>query len=123
MNWLESLLLGILQGLTEFLPVSSSGHLTIGQELLNLNTSAADNLLFTVTVHAAINFLKTPFIAFFKEFNQFSIHQIVKLPHISTHKKSPKEDKPPSDNSIFTTIYSTIPAMIRVVRRWWMQKC
>ena len=53
MNWFESLLLGILQGLTEFLPVSSSGHLTIGQELLNLDTSAADNLLFTVTVHAA----------------------------------------------------------------------
>ena len=53
MNWLQALLLGILQGLTEFLPVSSSGHLTIGQELLNLNTSAADNLLFTVTVHAA----------------------------------------------------------------------
>lgn len=53
MNWLEALLLGILQGLTEFLPVSSSGHLTIGQELLNLDTSAADNLLFTVTVHAA----------------------------------------------------------------------
>ena len=53
MNWLEALLLGILQGLTEFLPVSSSGHLTIGQELLNLDTSAANNLLFTVTVHAA----------------------------------------------------------------------
>ena len=53
MNWIESLLLGILQGLTEFLPVSSSGHLTVGQELLDLNTSAADNLLFTVTVHAA----------------------------------------------------------------------
>ncbi len=53
MSWLEALLLGILQGLTEFLPVSSSGHLTIGQELLNLKTSAADNLLFTVTVHAA----------------------------------------------------------------------
>lgn len=53
MNWFEALILGILQGLTEFLPVSSSGHLTIGQELLNLNTSAADNLLFTVTVHAA----------------------------------------------------------------------
>ena len=53
MNWLEALLLGLVQGLTEFLPVSSSGHLTIGQELLNLNTSAADNLLFTVTVHAA----------------------------------------------------------------------
>ena len=53
MNWLEALLLGLVQGLTEFLPVSSSGHLTIGQELLNLNTSVADNLLFTVTVHTA----------------------------------------------------------------------
>lgn len=53
MNWLEALLLGLVQGLTEFLPVSSSGHLTIGQEILNLNTSAADDLLFTVMVHAA----------------------------------------------------------------------
>ena len=53
MNWLEALLLGIVQGLTEFLPVSSSGHLTIGQELLQLNTSAAENLQFDVIVHAA----------------------------------------------------------------------
>jgi len=53
MNWLEALLLGIVQGLTEFLPVSSSGHLTIGQELLRLDTSAADNLQFDVIVHAA----------------------------------------------------------------------
>lgn len=53
MNSLEALILGLLQGLTEFLPVSSSGHLTIGQQILNLDTSAADNLLFTVTVHTA----------------------------------------------------------------------
>lgn len=53
MNWIEALILGIVQGLTEFLPVSSSGHLTIGQELLNLETSAADNLQFDVVVHCA----------------------------------------------------------------------
>ncbi|MFI3296200.1 MAG: undecaprenyl-diphosphate phosphatase [bacterium] len=53
MEWIEALLLGLIQGLTEFLPVSSSGHITIGQEILNLDTSDADNLLFTVTVHAA----------------------------------------------------------------------
>ena len=53
MNWLQALILGLIQGLTEFLPVSSSGHLTIGQELLGLDTSAADNLLFDITVHAA----------------------------------------------------------------------
>ena len=53
MTWFEALILGILQGLTEFLPVSSSGHLTIAQEMLHLSTSAADNLQFIVTVHAA----------------------------------------------------------------------
>lgn len=53
MEWIEALLLGIVQGLTEFLPVSSSGHLAIGQELLNLNTSTADNLRFDIIVHAA----------------------------------------------------------------------
>lgn len=53
MSWIEALILGLVQGLTEFLPVSSSGHLTIAQEVLNLNTTAADNLQFIVTVHAA----------------------------------------------------------------------
>ena len=51
MNWLEALLLGLIQGLTEFLPVSSSGHLEIGQALFG--TSGEDNLLFAVAVHAA----------------------------------------------------------------------
>ncbi len=41
MNWFEALILGIIQGLTEFLPVSSSGHLEIGQALFN--TSSNDN--------------------------------------------------------------------------------
>lgn len=53
MSWLEALILGLIQGLTEFLPVSSSGHLTIGQELLHLDTSASENLMFDIVVHAA----------------------------------------------------------------------
>lgn len=51
MSWFEALILGIVQGLTEFLPVSSSGHLEIGQALLG--TSGEENLLFAVVVHAA----------------------------------------------------------------------
>ena len=50
MNWLEAVLLGIVQGLTEFLPVSSSGHLTIAKELFGIETS---NLSFEIIVHAA----------------------------------------------------------------------
>lgn len=37
MNWLQALILGIVQGLTEFLPVSSSGHLMIIRELLGVD--------------------------------------------------------------------------------------
>ena len=51
MSWLEALILGVVQGLTEFLPVSSSGHLEIGHALLG--TSGEDNLTFAIIVHAA----------------------------------------------------------------------
>ena len=51
MSWWEALLLGIIQGLTEFLPVSSSGHLEIGQALLG--TAGGENLTFAIVVHTA----------------------------------------------------------------------
>lgn len=51
MSWIQALILGIVQGLTEFLPVSSSGHLEIGHVLLG--TSGEENLTFAIIVHAA----------------------------------------------------------------------
>jgi undecaprenyl-diphosphatase len=51
MEWFEAVILGLVQGLTEFLPVSSSGHLEIGKVLLGVETT--DDLLFTTMVHAA----------------------------------------------------------------------
>lgn len=51
MNWWEALILGLIQGLTEFLPVSSSGHLEIGQVLLG--TTGEENLTFAIVVHTA----------------------------------------------------------------------
>lgn len=51
MNEIQALILGLVQGLTEYLPVSSSGHLTIGQEILGITSE--DNLTFDVAVHVA----------------------------------------------------------------------
>ena len=51
MDWLEALILGLVQGLTEFLPVSSSGHLELGKAILNVNPEKS--LMFTVLVHGA----------------------------------------------------------------------
>ncbi|MDY0077990.1 MAG: undecaprenyl-diphosphate phosphatase [Bacteroidales bacterium] len=51
MHWIEALILGLVQGLTEFLPVSSSGHLELGKYLLGVNPE--NSLVFTVVVHGA----------------------------------------------------------------------
>lgn len=51
MNTIQALLMGLLQGLTEYLPVSSSGHLTIASALFGVN--GEDNMIFTILVHVA----------------------------------------------------------------------
>ncbi|MCF6169667.1 MAG: undecaprenyl-diphosphate phosphatase [Bacteroidales bacterium] len=53
MNWIEALILGIIQGLTEFLPVSSSGHLEIAKALLGDTSLAHESMLMTVVLHGA----------------------------------------------------------------------
>lgn len=51
MSWIEAIILGLLQGFTEFLPVSSSGHMEIGKALFGIN--ASENFYFTIAVHGA----------------------------------------------------------------------
>lgn len=54
MEWFEALILGLVQGMTEYLPVSSSGHLAIGSALFGVE--GEENLAFTVVVHVATVF-------------------------------------------------------------------
>lgn len=51
MEWFQAIILGIIQGLTEFLPVSSSGHLIIGKEILGIESG--ENVVFETVVHGA----------------------------------------------------------------------
>lgn len=53
MNVIDSAILGIIQGLTEFLPVSSSGHLELGKAILGDQSIPEESLLFTVVLHFA----------------------------------------------------------------------
>jgi len=65
----EAFILGMLQGLTEFLPVSSSGHIQIGAYLFGINTS--ENLMFTVLVHGAT--VISTIIVFWKEIKEIAV--------------------------------------------------
>lgn len=53
MEWLDALIMGIVQGLAEYLPISSSGHLEICRDLLGIKLSGADSLEFDVMLHVA----------------------------------------------------------------------
>jgi undecaprenyl-diphosphatase len=63
MTWYEAIVLGLIQGLTEFLPVSSSGHLEIAKSLFGIN--AESSFYFTVAVHGAT--VLSTLVVFWKE--------------------------------------------------------
>jgi len=66
MSWFEALILGLVQGLTEFLPVSSSGHLELGKFLFGINHEA--NFYFSIAVHGAT--VLSTIVVFWKEIKE-----------------------------------------------------
>ena len=55
MDIIEAIILGVVQGLTEFLPVSSSGHLELAKAILGDTSVPEESLTFTVVLHFATN--------------------------------------------------------------------
>ncbi len=101
MTWLEALILGILQGITEFLPISSSGHLLIGQEFLGLNISELKS--FDIIVHVA------SLLAIFVYFSKDILEMLKAFGKILTFKVNKKD---PYAKLILYIIIGTIPAVL-----------
>ena len=98
MDYIESIFLGIVQGLTEFLPISSSGHIEIAKVFFQNNYSSEENLTFTIILHFqmklviyylfnALNALKNILTAALMIVKRFICFQL------RSRKKSEKEKK------------------------------
>ncbi len=79
MSWLEAIILGLVEGITEFLPVSSTGHLILTQELMGLEGAAVDRLLI-ICQGAAI-------LAVCWEYRQKLLHTAFSLHNSSTSRR------------------------------------
>lgn len=100
MDWIDALILGVLQGLTEFLPISSSGHLVLGEEFLNLNVAELKS--FDVMVHMGT--LMAIFVYFRKD-----LQGMILAIWQSLTGKFDKEDK--YTKLIFYIVIGTLPAV------------
>jgi len=101
MNWIDALILGVLQGITEFLPISSSGHLILGESLLNLHVETLKS--FDVVVH--LGSLFAILLYFFTDVKKLLIAfwELIK-------ERSIKND--PNRKLVIFIIIASIPAVI-----------
>lgn len=97
MNYIFSFLLGIIQGLTEFLPISSSGHLQIINHFFNFLNESEDNFILTITLHFAT--CLSTIIIFKKEIKSLFLNAI-------------KSNLNSSHNFLYFIVLSMIPAII-----------
>ncbi|MGM9545153.1 MAG: undecaprenyl-diphosphate phosphatase [Vescimonas sp.] len=106
MTYLSSFLLGLVQGLAEFLPISSSGHLSIAQNLLGLNTEIPE--FFDVLLH--LGTLVAVFAAYWRDICDMVaelIHGVGDLVHGTTPRQVP-----PARRLILLIIVGTLPLFI-----------
>lgn len=103
MSYLTSFLLGLVQGVAEFLPISSSGHLAIAQNLMGLNTDVPE--FFDVLLH--LGTLVAVFVAYWRDIVELVLEffrGIVDIAHHNTPKRVP-----PARRMILLLIIATLP--------------
>ena len=108
MHLLNAFLLGIVQGVAEFLPISSSGHLSIAQNLLNLGVEGTDDVFFDVLLH--LGTLVAVFAAYWEDIRDMILEFFRMIGDVA-HGTVPRS-VPPARRLILLIIVGTLPLFV-----------
>lgn len=111
MDYLQSVLLGLIQGIAEFLPISSSGHLALFQQLFNFSSAEETDVFFDVLLH--LGTLVAVFVYYRKEIWEMILEFFRFLGDLFSGKGLPKgENTPPARRMILLVIVGTLPLFL-----------
>lgn len=110
MSYLTAVLLGLVQGVAEFLPISSSGHLAIAEQLLNLQGASNVPEFFDVLLH--LGTLVAVFIAYWDDIRDMIVEFFVGIGDLAHH--STPNPVPPARRLILLIIVGTLPLFVMV---------
>jgi len=105
---LSSVLLGLIQGVAEFLPISSSGHLSIAQNLLGIQAAGEDNLFFTVLLH--LGTLAAVFVAYWGDVVDMVREFFAAISDLIHHRTT--IHTPPARRLLLMVIVGTLPLFL-----------
>ena len=108
MSLLNALLLGIIQGVAEFLPISSSGHLSIAQNLLGLRVEGSEDMFFDVLLH--LGTLAAVFVAYWSDIKEMILEFFRTIQDVA-HGGMPQRI-PPARRMILLVVVGTLPLFL-----------
>jgi len=107
-SFLNAIILGLIQGIAEFLPISSSGHLSIAQNLLGLRVEGSSDMFFDVLLH--LGTLAAVFVAYWQEIREMIVEFFRAVGDIAKGKK--REQMPPARRLIAMIVVGTLPLFV-----------
>lgn len=105
MSYFNAIILGLVQGIAEFLPISSSGHLSIAQNLFGLSTEGTNDMLFDVLLH--LGTLMAVFVAYWTEIREMIVEFFNMVGDVAKGKK--QRTVPPARRLIAMILIGTLP--------------
>lgn len=108
MSFLNAIILGLIQGIAEFLPISSSGHLSIAQNLLGFRVEGTNDMFFDVLLH--LGTLAAVFVAYWQEIREMITEFFAAAGDIVKGRK--QEKLPPARRLIAMIVVGTLPLFV-----------